>query len=291
MSALETTISDLRSEHRKRVFAMEQRKRTDLSLGWFLKTVLGWSKNLPDAERDAIAERAAEMIAIGEALAKGKPVKADPVFEEWRPLILATIQARGPFDRIEADATKLMEKLAITLPVWSWVEPIRGFGALGLATIVAEAGDLANYPTVAKLWKRMGLAVMDGVRQGGLLKTAAKADWIAHGYNRQRRSRMWNIGQSLVKGNQDGTYRTIYLARKEYERTKAEAAGLTVAPAGKIPKGKQAEHMSHGHIDKRAQRYMEKRLLRDLWRAWRETRGALTSGVPVSPAETSRDAA
>jgi len=112
----------------------------------------------------------------------------------------------------------------------------------------------------------MGVAVLDGTRQGGLAKTAPKEAWIAHGYNRQRRSRMWNIGDALIKNGV--LYRKVYLARKEYERKRAEANGLTVAPSAKIPKGRAAEFMSDGHIHRRAQRYMEKRLLRDLWQAW-----------------------
>lgn len=44
---------------------------------------------------------------------------------------------------------------------------------------------------------------------------------------------------------------------------------MTVIEAAKIPKARTDEFMSLGHIDRRAQRYMEKRLLRDLWRAWR----------------------
>ena len=76
-------------------------------------------------------------------------------------------------------------------------------------------------------------------------------------------------GQSLVKSNGDGKYRGIYLWRKQREREIAEAKGLTVAPSAKIPKSQSEKYMSHGHIDKRAQRYMEKCLLRDLWQAWR----------------------
>lgn len=102
----------------------------------------------------------------------------------------------------------------------------------------------------------MGVALVDGIRQGGLSKTASKDDWIDHGYNRQRRSRMWNIGDALIKSNRDGRYRTIYLARKEYEITRDP-------------------EMQPIKAHRRAQRYMEKRLLRDLWRAWRDERRAI----------------
>ncbi len=267
-------IAEIREWHRVRCYAMEQRKRATLSLGSFLRLVLGWSLALPEAERSRIKAQAQSLIGLGEdeakALKRDKPFATDePDYLKWRGAILASLQARGPFVEIEKGAVKEMERLAHELPVWPWCEAIRGFGAVSLAVIVGEAGDLADYPRKGHLWKRMGLAVLDGIRQGGLKKTAVKEEWLAHGYNRQRRSRVWNIGDALIKGNGDGAYRECYLARKVYERDRAEAAGLTVAPAAKIPKKRAAEFMSDGHIHRRAQRYMEKRLLRDLWQAWR----------------------
>jgi hypothetical protein len=252
MADLAETIETIRTLHRKRVFAMEQRKRADLALGAFLRTMLGWSKMLPEAERKRIA-KAAQAVADGETES------------EWAELVNTTHGARAPFERIEREALRQMEKLAGTLPAWAeFGAAVRGFGAGSLAVIVAEAGDLANYASEAKLWKRMGLAVIDGVRQGGLTKGASKDDWITHGYSPQRRSRMWNIGDALIKGNRDGAYRTIYLARKAYE-------------VARDPE------MRPIHAHRRAQRYMEKRLLRHLWRAWNHelhTAGPASIGLP-----------
>jgi hypothetical protein len=269
LSPLAPIVAGIRRKHRERVFHMEQRKRADLALLAHLRMVLGWSKALPAAERERIKARAQALVEMGEREARGKPAGTDADYAEWKATILATIASRAPHDALEAEAKKQMEALAKQLPVWPWVESVRGFGAVSLAVIVAEAGDLSHYDNPARLWKRMGLAVMDGVRQGGLSKTASKAAWIAHGYNRQRRALVFVIGDSLVKGNADGPYRALYLARKELERQKAEAAGLTVAPAAKIPAKRASEFMSEGHVHRRAQRVMEKRLLRDLWSEWR----------------------
>ncbi|RWN33437.1 hypothetical protein [Mesorhizobium sp.] len=269
--------ASIRYHHRQRVYAMEQRKRADLALGSFLRMVLGWSLSLPKAEQEAIRVKAADLLGIGEKMArqlakpeeKRKPVEGtdDPAFVEWSNLILASIKARAPFDDIEAGALKEMQMLAVQLPVWSeFAEGIRGFGAASLSIIIAEAGDLSNYRKKGHLWKRMGVAVIDGTRQGGLAKSAHKEEWIEHGYNRERRSKMWTIGDTLIKAQ--GPYREVYLARKQYERQRAEETGLIVAPSAKIPAKRAGEFMSDGHIHRRAQRYMEKRLLRDLWQAW-----------------------
>lgn len=289
--ALQPTIALIRHWHRHRVFAMEQRKRQDLALGSFLRPPLGWSKSLPEAERKRIATQAAALIDLGEqerkAAAKGEALKIDePAYAEWRTIIAASIAGREPFDIVEKTATKEMERLARTLPVWSWAEGVRGFSARSLAVIVGEAGDLGAYPKKGHLWKRMGLAVMgagDGVadvRQGGLGKGAGKDEWIAHGYSAKRRSAMFVIGDVLVKVGDE--YRAVYLRRKEFERARAEAAGLTVVPAAKIPKWERAAgYVSDGHIHRRAQRYMEKRLLRDLWQAWRN-QGKANQSLPLA---------
>lgn len=243
------TIERIRALHRNRCYAMESRKIVDLRLGALLRRARGWRRDLPDNERKAIADAAAALVK-------------DPAGSEYEGLIIASLKSKEPFVKIEKVALNRMERLAETLPVWgTFGEPIRGFGLGSLAVIVAESGMITadpslppengNYPDHSKLWKRMGLAVMDGIRQGGLTSNASKEDWIAHGYSPMRRSRMWNIGDALIKGNRDGLYRTLYLKRKEYELAREP----DMQPI-----------MAH----RRAQRYMEKRLLKDLWRAWRE---------------------
>ena len=311
---MQEIIDRIRGHHRERNFMMEQRKRMNLALGAFMRMALGWRKDLPEDDRKAIASRAAVLVDIADAIhasersldakyakalakfdaakKKGKPIPApergireavdgefDAEFLKFAPVINATILARSVFDKVEADATAEMERLAEQLPVWkAWGENVRGFGARSLAVIVAESATpdpesgtthcIGDYATHSKLWKRMGLAVMGDVRQGGLKKSAGADEWIAHGYNAKRRAQMFMIGDCLVK--QGERYREVYLARKEYERAQAEARGLIVAPSAKIPKGKDAQYISDGHIHKRAQRYMEKKLLRDLWNEWRK---------------------
>lgn len=278
--ALEETIATIRYWHRQRVFAMATRKRMDLALGSFLRLQLGWSKDAPPEVQEAAKDGAKALIANAEKEAAGKPFKeAIEGYNEWRLILLAAVGSRKPFDDVETRATKEMERLAKSLPVWKWAEPIRGLGARSIATIIAETGDLSQYPKKGHLWKRMGLAVIgrgDGendIRQGGLSKTAKAEHWIAHGYSAKRRAVMFVIGDVLVK--QGEYYREVYLARKEYERQQAAERGLIVAPSAKIPKAKAAQYISDGQIHKRAQRYMEKKVLRDLWNAWKADRDGL----------------
>jgi hypothetical protein len=84
----------------------------------------------------------------------------------------------------------------------------------------------------------------------------------------------------LIKAG--GRYADIYRARKEVECERAAERGLLIAPSAKIPKKQADKYISDGHIHRRAQRYMEKKLLRDLWNAWRR------SGMGM-PARAERD--
>jgi hypothetical protein len=322
--SLEEAVAAIRAEHRPRSFAMDVRKALDLKLQQYLKYQLGWRKSLPKKERDAIAAMADGLIEIGEAIEKAKAVYAkkrlkamsngaahddlrpsvegerDELFIVHAPIIETMLKARGGFDDIEDKCTKEMEAAVKKLPIYEVMKDVPGLkSGLSLAIIIAETaaeqdgnrlGTLSDYPTHSKVWKRLGLAVMgrgdgvDDIRQGGLSKNAPKADWIAHGYSRQRRSRIWTIGDvSLVK--LAGPYRDIYLARKEYERKKAEEAGLADIER-LVKKGRKvSEFRSDGHVHRRARRYMEKRLVRDIWKAWVKLHGKVERQAATEMAE------
>jgi hypothetical protein len=149
------------------------------------------------------------------------------------------------------DLEKQLQALAKTLPVWAWVEGVDGLGALSLAKIVAECGDLNQYANPAKLWKRMGLAVMGSRRQGNPESKTAE-EWISHGYSPRRRAIVWNIGECIVKNGKE--YRTLFDERKKLELAKLN-----------VPEG-----TPNAHANNRAKRWVTKRLMKDLWVQWRK---------------------
>lgn len=263
-------INEITLLYRDYSFAQEQRKRMDLALGAYLRRALGWQKDLPEKERARIAKEAA-------AIAK------DAEGTRFEAMVNAQTEGRACFDEVESVALKAMTKLAAALPVWeSWGKNIRGFGAKSLAVIVAEAGDLSNYSDKSKLWKRMGLAVMGDVRQGGLKKGSSAEAWIEHGYSPKRRSQAWNIGDTMIKAqvrkvkddaDDDsgermslGEYGQVYLDRKAYELARDPDMKPIIA-------------------HRRAQRVMEKRLLKNLWQAWRRASQKMESMETLPDAE------
>lgn len=262
----EEIVGLIRQHHRDERFLLKSRIRIERSVEAFIAfNVLHYEPpkekgGKTKAGKDAFAA-AKEYIAA--ALADDS--------HEMHAMLLANELAKELFETQRKAREKEMIRLVKLLPIYPWAKAINGIGEFGLAQIIGECGDLANYATVSKLWKRLGLAVIEGHRQGSPGKGASSETWIEHGYKAARRSIVWNIGQSLFKAQsartnketgeitrEAGPYRLIYDARKLYERPRVE---------------------SDGHAHNRATRYMEKMLIADLWSAWR---GANVCVTPIT---------
>lgn len=165
----------------------------------------------------------------------------------------SALRAKREYDILREDAEQSIRETVILLPIYHLVKEIKGFGEVSLGIIVAEAGNISHYATPAKLWKRFGLGVLDGECQGkGLKGNPEKA--LKHGYSPRRRSTMFTIGDALIKQNKvdketPKEYRKLYLAEKERQ--------LAANP-----------DMMKIQIHRRAQRKMEKELLKRIWNEW-----------------------
>lgn len=203
-----------------------------------------------------------------------RKVAADPthpLYANVAPYLLAMESLEAQRAVYEKELVKLVKRL----PVYDWVKSVKGFGDISFATIVGECGDIGTYRGPACLWKRMGLAVFDGKRQGAPGEGASKEDWILHGYNKQRRSVSWNARNNLIGGM--GKYRPMfgedveanpdltYLQKVFVGRVRIECEKLGL-PVTESDKGKESYKK---HPTNRAMRYTEKRLLRNLWIEWR----------------------
>lgn len=193
------------------------------------------------------------------------------------------LEARNVIEQNRKQVERYMTKLVKGLPAYDWVKSIHGFGDIGFASIMAEAGDLNNYSNPSKLWKRFGLAVMpDGTRQ----RRVSGPDAVEHGYSPVRRSIIWTIGDSMAKTG--GPYKELINYRKEVEVEKAESKGLTVLPSANIPSQfrgnnypNQNTYINKGHIHNRAKRYAEKQLLKHLWQEWKKATAPVDSEEEV----------
>ena len=227
-------------------------------------------------------------------------VAGDPsheMFTNIEPYLLAM----EPLDTQRAIYEKALVKAAKRLPVYEWAKGVKGFGDISFATIVGECGDIGTYKSVSAVWKRLGLAVIDGKRQGapgdepiplerlpydlqqeviaGQL-TLKAATWIVHGYRAPRRSVSWNARKHVIGGmgkwrprfgedvdaNPELTYyQRVYAHRARYEAPRCPrkdgSTDIRLSDKGKESYGAWTANRAH--------RYVEKRLLKHLYIEWR----------------------
>lgn len=271
---------------RQRRFCIATQSKLERSTEAFIVRELGGKKDTPEAERKALWAQAAAIRKAAEAGGEGGQLTgasnaghcADAIFSSHRLIVQSAI-SRAPWDDFRKAIEVEMEIIAKQLPAWEWVSGVKGFGAKGLAIIVAEAGaDLHNYSSREKLWKRLGLAVMDGRRQGAPGKGASAQDWLDHGYSKPRRAEIWAIVDSLFKhqwrGDKDADGKTP-LKTKQPVAVPAHATG----PYGEVYARRKAWTLYSNtivtpkHKDNDARRILTKALIEDLWRVWR--------GMPV----------
>lgn len=207
--------------------------------------------------------------------------------------LIPLMNARIPLREQRAGLEKLIKKEVRNLPAYEWVKNVKGFGEMSFGTIIGETGDLANYSNPAKVWKRMGLAVIDGARQGNPGKGASAEDWERHGYVSRRRSTVWNGGNGIIGCMGRGPrlapgadpdevaelteYQRLFVKRLRIEGPRLPKQNGETVVVNKET-GEQRETFSK-HAANRAKRYVEKRVLRDLWREWRRAIG-LPLGEP-----------
>lgn len=177
--------------------------------------------------------------------------------------LMPFVAAIAHFDESIGPIERELEKLARRLPIAPWAKTVTGLGWGSIAAIVGEAGDLSQYPSVAGVWKRMGLAVIDG---DGRQRKVANADAaLIHGYSPERRSVVWVMADSMSKhqrtwlDKETGEVRKpagVYGEVLEREKEKALAAGC-----------------NNLHAERRGKRHMSKAVIKDMTLAWREAVG------------------
>lgn len=262
-------INDLISYQKTRRFCIKSQSRIDRSAEAFAARFLGFSNITPKAESEAIWKK----VSAFRKRVEKDPEKIDPddILAPAIPILVESAKSRECWDRMRSNTEKLMREVARQLPVFEWVQSVKGFGELGLAIVVGEAGDLSNYATKERLWKRLGLAVIDGKRQQ---RRTDPDEAKAHGYNPKRRAEVWTIADSM--------FRHQWAADKDTDGKNPMKTGKPVAvpahPTGPygaaymVRKARTTEYTTWTpmHRENDARRIMTKELIADLWREWRK---------------------
>jgi len=150
-------------------------------------------------------------------------------------------------DAIEQQMTAVGKKL----PEAEWWASHLGLSYLGFALVISDTGDLSRFTKESQLWKRMGLAVINGERQRRVAGNPELA--IEHGYNSDRRTTMWVIMDSFMRNRNKECY-----ADHPWMNLFRTYKANQLAQEGCIP----------AKAEERAKRRLSKRILRDLFIEW-----------------------
>jgi hypothetical protein len=304
-----------------------------------IRRLLGWSRDNPEAVNKKINKRAMNLVSYVEAehdadaaehelksLRDDPPEKVESALKdrirkarkaqdkaglsvedtvaamENQDIIIAAYLGREHWAILISKTEKSMKGLAKKLPIFTWAESVRGLGEIGIATIIGETGNLSKYATKERVWKRLGLAVIKGKRQGSPGRGASAQDWIDHGYAKIRRSQSWKINDALIraqwrgaKEDEDtgeitdgyalGPYGELYAQQKveehrrndagEYAHVAAEIVLDCKARRTKANPENLAGRLTKKHLDNKARRIVEKQLVEDMWREWNRSRQEL----------------
>jgi hypothetical protein len=250
-SALIDQLAEL--QVRRKFYIATVNKQTN-AVKALVRRGLGWRYDEAEGDREKVNGRAAHIVAAALSGKSQKP-EDEAVFAALAADLAVVSAAIEPCTNARHQIELEMQRIVRKLPIAAWAKGVKGLGELGLAVILAEAGDLSKYPKKGHLWKRLGLAPLDGKAmstwrmKGGL--TAEQ--WSDAGYSPRRRAEIYAvISEPLFRANTvaAGPYRAVYDRRR----------ALT---AETYPDWTKA----HSHMD--GLRVMTKILLRDLWSEWR----------------------
>lgn len=176
-----------------------------------------------------------------------------------------------------------MRAKAERLPAFSLTGRTPGFKAIGLAVIIGEAGNLSNYATKRKLWRRLGLGMAPGheahaYSTWGWMKQLSAEEWTRAGYSKKRLGQIYGVVTvPLFMNKAKNRYGEFYGARRAHT--------AITHPTGTLAECRADPNRwtpGHSHMD--GQRIMTKELISDLWSEWRGSAAELNISEAMAPA-------
>jgi RNA polymerase-binding transcription factor DksA len=287
VAAREPLIDELKRHHRRRRFAIKNQQKIDRALESFIRVyATEWDPDMNDKERDkinaevkAIIKKIRDGIDYGHCEACGQLTMKVREESEFTDIVCTADAAREPADLMRERSQKPMEKIAEQLGAHAWTQSVHGVGEIGLANIVAEAGELGDYPNLYKLYSRLGFAPYEGLagstwkRESWRPRALTKEEWTDHPFSGQRyafmhQTAVWLVNAQVESAEKSGTefgrpkgpFGKIYVERRE--ETKAKHPDWT---------------RQHARMD--ALRITMKEFLKALYFEWNKDR-PLVEGLP-----------
>ena len=160
----------------------------------------------------------------------------------------------------EAQFTRMLERNVKAHPLGPWIMAQKGVGLKQAGRLLAATGDpywntLYDRPrTVAELWAYCCLVPGLKRRKG-----------VVDNWSGEAKKRAWLISQSTLKQAADTPWRALWDQRREATKDRVHSEDcVRCGPSGKPALAGSPWSLAHAKGD--ADRYVAKRLLRELWR-------------------------
>lgn len=288
---------------RRRLFAIKRQSNANRSIEAFLARTLNYNNEAEEADRKAVFKAAAALRESVEATIRDKTAdallkgaKSQNIAEQAATqyaeenvhpdaaLVRISAVSRSAWDTVRDASEKQMRDIAKNLPGYSLVKNTSGLAELGFAIITAEVNAqgsaFSDYSNPWKVYKRLGLAVINGE---GQRRKADVEQAALHGFSPRRRAEIWAVVDSMFRhqwaGDKDaqgknpklskqpvavpahatGPYGEVYAKFREHYASKTDATGKA---------------WSDAHKHNAARRAMTKALVLDLWKAWNRATAA-----------------
>jgi hypothetical protein len=260
------TCAALRELQYARKTYIRHTTRIDNSVKAVVRRALGWRYDLPERERAAINRKAAALV---EVIAEGGDMDAGSraVAVACGAIVHTAKLSRQPFADARKETEKAMVAAARTLPAHAWQRTVAGFGELGLAVIVGEAGDIGNYAGPDKLKRRLCLAPFRGAAGSTWAVPSWRPhaltadDWTEAGYSGARLAQVFGVVTEPLYRAQ-----SMRIDRETGEITRDAGPYRLIADAHKQRFLDRGETKMHAH--RHGLRVMTQSLVIDLWRVW-----------------------
>lgn len=272
-------VAEIQALQRSRRWYLKMRDMNANPIRSLVAGKLGFTTDMTDEEREKKFSEAQKLI--------NKIVKGKIQVPEMQEFVMAANMAISNFN---AKKEMYDEEMVVAVKKLPMADAFcdhpdrRGFAHLFLAEFLGETGDLFNYSTVAKVWKRMGSAPFEKngeihmgsawMKQKKLKGKLSDDDWKDLGYCPRRRSILYLMGKNMRNQNwrvppvKEKITKKILVPgvagpyRAKYEKKKAEWQARFPEELGKGP-GK-----GPGHSDLQGMLVASKLLAKDITLAY-----------------------
>lgn len=220
------------------------------------------------SERKAACDKARKMV---DAIVGGDDWTEDLEIAQTIREMVASVSLTPTVEKCTAtirEMEKNMDEQLQKLPIYEWVKSVRGCGVINVCNVIAVAGDLNDYhrrlgsKAIGAIYRKFGLA------EPSSYKMITKYGKTYSAKPRENRAVMWNVGSCLWKQNYDPIPKGMTEAEEEaYEKVPQRYRALF--DERKIHYAEKYPNATKLHVQRMAQRKMEKVWLADFYQEWR----------------------